>query len=103
MGIYTKDRIYVVTGPASRNLTWYQSRSPFTRCDGHPLDLTRFSATNEVKGLLQARGRYRRLHGLRESTPEGARVTAGANGPEGLYLDLPGALLGDTQGFGDFT
>src|SRR5215207_5777487 len=41
------------------------------------------------------------LHGLRESTSEGTRVSAGADGPQCLYLDLPGPLLRDTQSLGD--
>lgn len=46
-----------------------------------------------VKGLLRARSRYRQLHGLRKGASEGARVAAGADCPEGLYLDLTGTLL----------
>src|SRR5215217_1347259 len=42
------------------------------------------------------------LHGLREGAAQGAGVAAGADGPQCLYLDLPGPLLGDTKLLRDF-
>src|SRR5918997_2918247 len=43
----------------------------------------------------------RGLHGLGERAAQGARVAAGADGPEGLDLDLPRPLLRDPQDLGD--
>src|SRR5829696_2846915 len=42
------------------------------------------------------------LHGLREGAAQGAGVAAGADGPQCLYLDLPGPLLGDAKLLRDF-
>src|ERR671910_50662 len=41
------------------------------------------------------------LYGLRKGAPESTRVAAGADGSQGLYLDLSRPLLRDTQGLGD--
>src|SRR5215212_7226357 len=51
--------------------------------------------------LYEGDAASRVLHGLRESAPEGTRVSAGADGPQRLYLDLPSPFLRDAQGLGN--